>query len=323
MTAASPCPDCRGGASPSGVHRRMDDRPRRVAQSAHVQRPHSFPLDDAGRLTALAARGLLAATLLAGLIGLLAHGPIEIVGGALRQADTRAFGPLPNAVNVLSHLPLLLVAVLACRACLALTRRSPRRATLWARGWTLFFGCVALGALVGAAFHAQPSVARQLLVEAAIGSASAVLALLFLAEHMSFGLLRGHWLLLAGATGPAAALAAAASGDVRLLVASRIPADRAGAARRLAPAEPRHAWPRLDRRLRDLRWRACRGLGRPAVVASEPGRHRRPGAESPDARAVRGLAGTLCAGDCAASNGGSQLRRGHGQPGLDLAHHLG
>lgn len=197
----------------------MDDRGRRAGQTALVQRPHSFPLDDADRLTALAARGLLAATLLAGLIGLLAHGPIAVEGAVLQQADTRALGSLPNAVNVLSHLPLLIVAVLGFRACLGLMRRGQRRATLWARGWGLFFGCVALGALTGAAFHAQPGVARLLAVEAAIGSASATLALLFLAERMSFGLLRGQWLALAAAAGPAAALAAAGSDDLRVLVA--------------------------------------------------------------------------------------------------------
>ncbi|WP_130430988.1 hypothetical protein [Rivibacter subsaxonicus] len=184
-----------------------------------MQRPHTFPLDDADRLTALAARGLLAATLLAGLIGLLANGPIEVGHAVLQQADTRALGALPNAVNVLSHLPLLIVAALACRACLDLTRRGPRRASLWARGWALFFACVALGALGGAAFHAQPGVARLLVVDAAIGSASAVLALLFLAERINFGLLRGHWLVLAAAAGPVAALVAAASDDLRVLVA--------------------------------------------------------------------------------------------------------
>lgn len=169
--------------------------------------------------TALAARGLLCATLAAGLVGLIACGPIEVGGLALQQADVRALGMLPNAVNVLSHLPLLLVALVSSYACLGLVNQGPRRVAMWARGWALVFGCVALGALGGAAFHAHPSAAGQLLVGAAIGSASALVALLFLAERLRMSLLRGHWLFAATLAGPFAALLAAAANDLRGLVA--------------------------------------------------------------------------------------------------------
>lgn len=175
--------------------------------------------DAADPTTALAARGLLCATLVAGLVGLIACGPIEIGGPALQQADGRAIGILPNAVNVLSHLPLLLVALVSSHACLRLVGESPRRVAMWARGWALVFGCVALGALAGAVFHARPAAAGQLLVGAAIGSASALVALLFLAERLRTGLLRGRWLLAATLAGPLAALLAATTNDLRGLVA--------------------------------------------------------------------------------------------------------
>ena len=168
---------------------------------------------------ALAARGLLFATLAAGLIGLIACGPIEIGGQGLQQADDRAFSALPNAVNVLSHLPLLLVALVSGRACMALANQGPRRVATWARGWALLFAGVAIGALSGAAFHWRPSVAGQLLVDAAIASASAIVTLLFLAERLNLGLLRGRWLLAATLSGPLAALLAATSHDLRGLVA--------------------------------------------------------------------------------------------------------
>jgi hypothetical protein len=186
----------------------------RPAQTRRVQSS-----DAADPTTALAARGLLWATLVAGVVGLIACGPIELGGLALQQADTRALGMLPNAVNVLSHLPLLLAALVSSRACIGLANQGPRRVVMWARGWALAFGCVALGALGGAAFHARPTVVGELLVGAAIGSASALVALLFLAERLSPRLLRDQWLLAATLSGLLAALAAAAANDLRGLVA--------------------------------------------------------------------------------------------------------
>ena len=186
----------------------------RPAQTGRVQSSEA-----ADPTNALAARGLLCATLVAGLIGLIARGPIEIGGLALQQADVRALGALPNAVNVLSHLPLLVVALVAGRACLVRVRNGPRRVATWARGWALLFGCVTLGALSGAAFHAQPTIELQLLVDAAIGSASALVALLFLAERLNLGLLRSRWLLAALLSGPLAALLAGSSNDLRGLIA--------------------------------------------------------------------------------------------------------
>lgn len=189
----------------------------RLDRSAQTRRVQSSEAPDP--TNALAARGLLCATLLAGLIGLIARGPIEIGGLGLQQADVRALGALPNAVNVLSHLPLLLVALVAGRACMAHMNQGPRRVATWARGWALLFASVAVGAVSGAAFHWLPTVGGQLLVDAAIASASAIVTLLFLAERLSLGLLRWRWLLAAAVSGPLAALLASLGDDLRWLMA--------------------------------------------------------------------------------------------------------
>ena len=200
-------------------HPRKDVPVTVTRQTGRVQTPGSRLDRESDRISALSARGLLLAALAAGLIGLVGHGPIEIAGASLSQADTRALGSLPNAVNVLSHLPLLVVALLAGRACLGSMRSGPRRVAAWHRGWALLFACIAVGALAGALFHAGPSAARQLLVDAAIASASALVTLLFLAERLNPGLLRRRWLAVAMLAGPATALLAAAGDDVRWLVA--------------------------------------------------------------------------------------------------------
>jgi hypothetical protein len=190
-----------------------------AAQTGAVSSPDPLPRRDLESLSAPAARGVLFATLAAGLIGLIGHGPVEIAGSALRQADGRALGMLPNAVNVLSHVPLLLVALGSAATCLRLMNDGPPRVAAWARGWALMLGCVALGALSGAAFHAAPTPAGQLLVDAAVASASALVALLFLAERLRTRLLRPRWLLAALLSGPLAALLAAAGNDLRALLA--------------------------------------------------------------------------------------------------------
>jgi hypothetical protein len=197
----------------------VDARTTATLQTGTVLSPDAPPDCESKRISALSARGLLVATLAAGLIGLIGHGPMAIAGAALSQADTRALGLLPNAVNVLSHLPLLVVALLAGRACLGSMNSGPLRVAAWHRGWALLFACIAIGALAGAAFHGAPSAARQLLVDAAIASASALVTLLFLAERLDLGLLRPRWLWVAILSGPAAAAVAMTGNDVRWLLA--------------------------------------------------------------------------------------------------------
>lgn len=165
-------------------------------------------------MSRLAAQVMMGATLLAGVAGLLAHGPIALAGNGHRFADALTRLGIPHAANVLSHMPLLAVALAAALAC---GRRSHDAPPL--RAWTLFFALVALSAVAGSLYHARPGDERFLFVHALIGSASCVLSLIFVSERLTVSIERMWPLALAALAGPAVWVFGAGVQDLRWMLA--------------------------------------------------------------------------------------------------------
>ncbi|MGA0612298.1 DUF6962 family protein [Caldimonas sp. KR1-144] len=165
----------------------------------------------AQQMSRLAAKVMMGATLLAGTAGLLAHGAVPLAADAHRQAD--ALGQ-SGAANVWSHLPLLAAAVFGSAAC---ARRRHLGALMGA--WALFFSLVAMAAVAGASYHAQPDDRRFMFVHALIGSASCVLSLIFVAERLGPMAARTAPLAIAALAGPAAWTLGAGVDDLRWMLA--------------------------------------------------------------------------------------------------------
>lgn len=153
----------------------------------------SEPLGARCALTLLAA---LAAATVAGLIG---WGPVLLVPAAHAYADTRDWGGLHNAANVLASLPLLAAAIWGIVA----TRASGWSSEL-RRSWTVFHACAGAAAAVAAAYHAAPGDASFVLAHSLSAAGFLFLGQGLLAErvHPGFGSTRA----LAG-TGLLASLA--------------------------------------------------------------------------------------------------------------------
>jgi len=155
-------------------------------------------IGEPAKVSRLAAQVMMGATLLAGVAGLLAHGPIALAPDTHRFADALPRLGLANGSNVLSHLPLLAAGLLGFVACWR------RRATAPMLGrWALFFALVAIAAVAGGIYHARPDDERFLVVHAAIGSASCVLSLIFVSERLGAVFASAGVLALAALAGPA------------------------------------------------------------------------------------------------------------------------
>lgn len=188
-------------------------RPTLVCMNEHIS-SFDASTDPTQKLSRVAAQVMMGATLLAGTVGLLAHGPIPLSADTHVYADSLTRLGLPHAANVLSHLPLLIVALVGCLACWGRRARAPMLAA-----WALFLALVALGALAGAAYHADPRDGRFLVVHAAIGSASCVLSLIFLAERLGAGFARAGGLALAALSGPLVCALGTGVADLRWALA--------------------------------------------------------------------------------------------------------
>ena len=145
---------------------------------------------------------ILAALTLAMMVGLLAWGPVPLDPAAHQYADQRRWFGLPNALNVLANLPLLLAGLWGWHA----TRSSSWPATLRAP-WQVFHLCVAGGSLVAAAYHAAPNATGYVLSQMVMSAAFVMLTVGMLAERVNsrFGSRAG----LAAAAALLAATAAA------------------------------------------------------------------------------------------------------------------
>ena len=71
----------------------------------------SVPSGMSSQLTRQATLILMVAMALAGVVGLLAWGPVVLVSHMHQFADQRSWRGMPNALNVLSHLPLIPVGI--------------------------------------------------------------------------------------------------------------------------------------------------------------------------------------------------------------------
>lgn len=139
---------------------------------------------------------LLAALVLATLAGLLAYGPITLWAHAHALADQRRWLGLPNAVDVLSHLPVALAGAWGAWRIRQLNAPACLR-----RPWRWFFLATVLAGVLGAWHHATLTDAGFVLSQVARSAACALLLLVFLAERVD-----ARW----GDIRPVAAMVAAA-----------------------------------------------------------------------------------------------------------------
>lgn len=179
---------------------------------------------------------LLAITLIA-VAALWWHGPIAQWAHYHAFADAAAWGPVPNAANVLSNLPFLLIGLWAL---LRLRRSAPPDASA-RRAWQVLAAAVACTAFGSALYHWAPTDTTLLFDRLPIAWACASLLCALLAERVN-----ASWAgpaPLAGALA-VATLAVAAwwwTGDLRVYVAVQflpmllVPA---ALALRLAPTSP-------------------------------------------------------------------------------------
>jgi len=143
---------------------------------------------------------ILAALTLATCVGLLAWGPVLLDAGMHDYAGQRRWLGLPNAVNVLCNLPLVLAGLWGWRA----TRTSAWPATV-RLPWQGFFISVTGGSLVAAVYHAAPGNTGYVLAQVAMSAAFVMLTFGMLAERVQAGFgsragLQGAAVLLALAT---------------------------------------------------------------------------------------------------------------------------
>lgn len=151
------------------------------------------------------ALAVLGATLFAGLVGLMAWGPVGYGEQVHRVSDPRRLFGVLNAFSIV----LLLPAAAFAAAALAGLRRSRAEPAL-RRGWQTFFAMILAAVAVSTADHLAPSAPGYLATRATTASACAVLAAVFLAERFGSDRLTPRALAGLVAAGPLAALASAA-----------------------------------------------------------------------------------------------------------------
>lgn len=131
---------------------------------------------------------LLAAMGMAVLVGLLAWGPVALQADEFRYADTRRWWGIPNAMNVLANLPVMLAGALGLHR---------TRTSVWPAhvrmAWQGFHGAVVLSGAAATAHHLAPTVALFVLSQMAMATALTLLCCGALAERVDvrFGSPRG------------------------------------------------------------------------------------------------------------------------------------
>jgi len=95
-----------------------------------------------------ATAAMMAAMALAGMVGLVAWGPVDLVPHMHVFADTGAWLGVPNGVAVLTHLPLVPLGIWGLWRVWRLPAGEPLR---WIWGW--FFVCQMLATLGGMWYH--------------------------------------------------------------------------------------------------------------------------------------------------------------------------
>lgn len=163
-------------------------------------------IEQLGRRCALA---ILAALTLAMVVGLLAWGPVPLAASAHQYADQRRWLGLPQAINVIVNLPLLLVGLWGWHATRSSAWPLPLRLS-----WMGFHACVAGGSLIAAAYHVAPGDIAYVLAQIVMSAAFVLLTLGMLAERVNtrFGTKPGLAVLVVLAVATAAAFAAGDGG---------------------------------------------------------------------------------------------------------------
>jgi hypothetical protein len=130
-------------------------------------------------LTQRCTMALLFSLALATLVGLVALGPVTLQPEAHLFADERALGWLPNASNVLTHLPLFVVGWWGWRRVRQLDAPADLK-----RPWTWFFLAAIPAGLMGSVYHWAPDDMRFVLSQIPRSYASVLLLCVFLAERV-------------------------------------------------------------------------------------------------------------------------------------------
>lgn len=120
---------------------------------------------------------MLLALVAASLMGLLAWGPVELSHHTHVFADQRAWLGIPNASNVLSHLPLIPLGLWGLHRVSQLQPGESLRAV-----WALFFSCQILATFGGMIYHWAPSDAVYVWEALPRSAACTFMACAFLAE---------------------------------------------------------------------------------------------------------------------------------------------
>lgn len=131
------------------------------------------------QLTRRCTMALLVSLALATLMGLLALGPVALQPGAHFYADERALGWLPNAYNVLTHLPLFAVGWWGWRRVRSLDAPADLK-----RPWLWFFLAAIPAGVMGSFYHWAPDDLRFVLSQMPRSFASVLLLCVFLAERV-------------------------------------------------------------------------------------------------------------------------------------------
>ena len=130
-------------------------------------------------LTRRATVTLMLAMALAGVVGLVAWGPVVLVSHMHHFADQRSWQGVPNVVNVLSHMPLVPIGVWG----LWRVSRLPSGESLrWI--WFWFFVCQLLATFGGMVYHWAPSDVTFIWDQVPKSAASTLFAFAFLAERV-------------------------------------------------------------------------------------------------------------------------------------------
>lgn len=130
-------------------------------------------------LTRRCTMALLFSLALATLVGLVALGPVTLQVGAHLFADERPLGWVPNASNVLTHLPLFAVGWWGWRRMRALDAPADLK-----RPWSWFFVAAVPAGLLGGLYHWAPDDTRFVLSQMTRSFTSVLLLCVFLAERV-------------------------------------------------------------------------------------------------------------------------------------------
>lgn len=138
-----------------------------------------FVSDASVAVSRRATLALMFAMALAGAVGLVAWGPVQLASHMHQFADQRPWLAMPHAVNVLSHVPLIPVGVWGLWRVSRLPKDEPLR---WI--WFWFFVCQMLATTGGMVYHWAPSDASFIWDQVPKSAASTLFALAFLAERV-------------------------------------------------------------------------------------------------------------------------------------------